>query len=110
MKKSKSNTLYLYFAKKKKHTKNNKEKSFYKDNRFKTKKRSRYKKPRKIKIISKQDEIKFILKFLIVLIFSIIYFYFAKINIEKDYGLSLEQKMNDYATKKFALLQRHDCK
>ena len=90
MKKSKSNTLYSYFPKKKKHTKNIKEKSFYKDNRFKTKKRSGFKKHRKIIIIYKPDEIKFFLKFLIAFIFSIIYFYFAKINIEKDYGLSLE--------------------
>ena len=110
MKKSKSNTLYSYFPKKKKHTKNIKEKSFYKDNKFKTKKKSWFKKHRKIIIIYEPDEIKFFLKFLIAFIFSIIYFYFAKINIEKDYGLSLEQKMNDYATKKFALLQRHDCK
>ena len=40
MKKSKSNTLYSYFPKKKKHTKNIKEKSFYKDNKFKTKKKA----------------------------------------------------------------------
>ena len=99
MKKSKSNTLYLYFANKKKHIKNIKEKSSHKDNRFKTKKRSVFKKHRKIIIIYEPDEIKFFLKFLIAFIFSIIYFYFAKINIEKDYGLSLEQKMNDYATK-----------
>ena len=39
MKKSKSNTLYSYFPKKKKHTKNIKEKLFYKDNKFKTKKK-----------------------------------------------------------------------
>lgn len=66
MKKSKSNTLYSYFPKKKKHTKNIKEKIFYKDNKFKTKKKSLFKKHRKI-IIIYEPEIKFILKFLIAL-------------------------------------------
>ena len=90
MKRSKTNTLYSYFFRKKKYTRIIGGKSFYKNNMFKNIKRNIFKKYRKKKIISKPINIKSSLKIVVLILFSIMYCLFSKINIEEDYGLSLE--------------------
>ena len=70
------------------------------------------KKSKKIKYVSKYKKINYLEKIIVILflIFLNIIIYYAYNNdIEENYGLSFEQKMNDYNTKKFAIFGRNDC-
>ena len=55
--------------------------------------------------------IKIVIKVIIIIVLIIFIFKFDLNNKAKEnsYGLSLSQKMNDYATKKFAIFRRREC-